>query len=108
MKTSTLKNDIGEKIEVKRGRVRGEDIILVRHAGKDADSIGEFNTVGMITKDPKAWDFLAKKGIYTNSEVGKEAMERIGFAGFLVIHGEQLLVGPDDGKLICEAIRQLD
>lgn len=84
------------------------DIILVRHSGKDADSLGEFNTIEMLTKRPKAWDFLAQRGIYTNSEFGKEALAHFGFMGFLVIHGEQIFVGPEDGKLICEAIKQLD
>ena len=108
MKVITLKNEDGETVEVKRGKIHNSDVVLVRHSGKDADNFGEFNTVEMLTSGQKAWEFFAKRGIYTNSEAGKEALGKMGFAGLLVINGEQLLVGPEDGKLICEAIKQLD
>ena len=107
-KTITVKNEEGETIEVKRGKDHGVDIILVRHLGKDAQSFGEFNTIEMLAKDPKAWDFLAKKGFYTNSELGKDILGKMGASGFLVIDGSQLIIGPQDGELILKAIKQLD
>lgn len=104
-KVISLTNSEGETIEVKRG---DNGVILVRHSEKDADRFGEFNTVDMLTKDPTAWESLAKQGIYINSETGKDAISQIGNIGFLRIDDEQILVGAEDGKLICEAIKQLD
>jgi hypothetical protein len=105
MKTISLKNADGETIEVKRGE---DGIIPVRHCGKDTERFGEFNTVAMLSKEPAAWEFLAKNGVYINSEAGKEALKTIGALGFLRIDEEQILIGPDDGQLICDAIKQLD
>lgn len=99
MKTITLKNEEGDTIEVKRGK---GDMILVRHSDKDAEKFGEFNTVEMLAKGPKWEEFVAEEGMDISSELGKKAMEKMKYLAFLVIDGEQILIGPTDGKLISD------
>jgi hypothetical protein len=105
MASITVKTDDGFDIEVKRfpdGR------ILVRHTDKDLVKFGEFKRLSDLAKHPEAPHFLGVRGVYPNSEYGSQAMDILADWGFLIIEGEQIMVGGEDGKLIVDAIARLE
>jgi hypothetical protein len=105
MASITVKTDDGFDIEVKRfpdGR------ILVRHTDKDLEKFGEFKRISDLGNHPDAPHFLGVRGVYPSSEYGSEAMRILGDSGFLIIDGEQIMIGGEDGALIVEAIRSLE
>jgi len=105
MEVVSLKNSSGDVIEVKRGP-NGE--ILVRHADLSPVTFGEFATLGAPLAKSGAWEYFAKRGLYTNSEYGKEAVAKLNQIYVLKTQTEELFVSQEDEGLIASAVVQLD
>lgn len=105
MEIVSLKNSAGDVIEVKRGP---DGKILVRHTDLSPVTFAEFTTLGAPVSKPGAWEYLAKKGLYTNSEYGKDAVAKLNQIYVLKTQTEELFVSEEDEGLIATAVVQLD
>lgn len=104
MEVVSLKTPDGRTIEVKRGP---EGEILVRHSDLCPDFFGVFTSLGKLFEQPGAWEFLAKKGLYTNSEYGEQAMAALRQMYVLRTGTEDLFVSEEDCERIESAFDQL-
>lgn len=104
MEIVSLKNSAGDVIEVKRGP---DGKILVRHTDLSPEIFAEFTSLGKLATQPDRWEPLAKQGIYTNSEVGKGAIENLNQTYVLRV-GDRPYVSEEDVGLIMSACAQLD
>ena len=104
MKPISLKNEHGEKIDVRRGIGGG---IQIRHSSITGQDWAEYFSEGEDMTEAGKAAFFADKGIELNSPLLQKIHDTLG-GGRMVFNDRDCILDCDEVRMVVEAIRQLD